>query len=207
MADTLDVLTSNEAIGALAGTGTPDSAKLAMLTTAVSRTLDKICGPIVVRAMPTRTLYSPTGAIWLDAPAASTTFAFTAVTITEYVGATGTVLTAENVAAATANDYLLISPPSRHAGRLVRRSARYEVDWSGQQVTVAYSAGRYANTAAVGPEFKQAAKIILAHEWSLEQGFGGLNEELVPVGAGFLVPRRVRDELLMDEVLLSSGLA
>lgn len=206
MADTYDLLTAQESRDALPGGGNPDTTKLAMLTTAVSRTLDKLCGPIVVRPMPTRTEYSPCGAIWLEAPAGSTTFTFSAVTVTEYVGATPTVLTAENVAAATANDYLLVSPPGRYAGRLVRRSSLYDARWYGQQVTIAYSAGRYANTAAVGAEFKQAAKETLRHNWEVEQGFASLNSDAVAVvGSTYTVPKKVLGYLMNE--LLGPGLA
>lgn len=205
MADTLDILTLAEAGDALPGTATKDSTKLAMLITAVSRTLDKLCGPIVVRAMPTRTVYTPNRAIWLEAPAASTTFAFSAVTVTEYQGSTGTALTAENVAAATANDYLLGQPPGPFAGRLVRRSSLYDTAWSGQQVTIAYSAGRYATTALVGAEFKQAAKEILRHNWVVEQGFSSLVEAPEVIGSTFTVPKKVLAYLTNE--LLGPGVA
>jgi hypothetical protein len=192
---TLDLLDSNEAAGALAGTGTPDSTKLAMLNTAVSHLLDEICGPIVTRSV-TRTVIAPSGAIWLDVPVGSPTFAISNLAVTEYTGGVGTTLAAETATVSTANDYRF--DPT--LGRLARRSSWYDTAWAGQEVLVVYIAGRFASTAAVGAKFKQAAKIALRHMWALEQGFGSLNEDVIVGGTGFAIPARALD-LLRNETL------
>jgi hypothetical protein len=70
-------------------------------------------------------------------------------------------------------------------------------------VKITYTAGRFANTAAVSPKFKQAAAKMVALMWKGDQGagtvtFGAPNEPQF-FGFGFAIPKAVL-ELLEDEM-------
>lgn len=201
MADILDVLTAQESRDAIPGGATPDSTKLAMLTTAVSRTLDKLCGPIVTRSV-SRTFFAPTGALWLDVPPGSSTFTVSNLAVTEYSGGVATVLAAETAIVSTGNDYRY--DPTH--GELRRRSSWMDARWGTQEVLVVYMAGRYASTATVDAVFKQAAKETLRHNWTVEQGFTSLTADAVPVvGSSYTVPKKVLGYLTNE--LLGLGIA
>lgn len=156
MADTLDLISLDEAMEAIAmtGTGSNYEAQVEMAVTAISRRIDELCGPVVVRTITGEEHDADGGLIFLDySPVSSVT------TVTEYVSGTGTVLTAEDID--TSGDYLL------RDGILSRRSGFYTTSWNGR-IKVTYVAGRYATTAAVDAKFKTAAAAILRRWWARE---------------------------------------
>lgn len=136
---------------------------------AVSSWLDRACGPVVRRNV-TETVDGSAGCVVTlrNAPYSSFT------TVTEYVGSTPTVLTAETVG--VTGDYLVESfhvpdPAGLLAGRLRRRSGMWDRPWACgvRNVTVVAVAGRYATTAAlVGTRFDRAAQLLLKHLWQAE---------------------------------------
>lgn len=197
---TTDVLTAQEAQEALP-VGPVDSIKLGMLNTAVSQMLDKLCGPIVVRPVTDELHDGGTKSIWLrQAPVSAS--AITAVTsITEYSAGASQALAEEELAASTAYDFAF-DPAT---AQVSRRSSWSPAYFGAQRVAVSYEAGRYATTATVADKFKQAAKIIVRHMWSLEQGFAGFQEEVV-VLSGFAVPKRALDFLVGELSMEASGL-
>lgn len=170
MADTLDLLTLTEGYAAIndpasaaAGTGSYDTV-LARRITAISRRVDELCGPVVQRTIsneeheggyPTlRLLYYPVASI---------------TTLTEYVGTTGQVLSAENFPnSTTANDYKLVDNGRR--GVVHRRSFGYGYQFAVDRVIATYTAGRYASTDTVDTKFKEAAAAILLRLWKREAG-------------------------------------
>lgn len=190
MADTLDVLTLDEAKAALNITGATFDTELASYITAVSQRLDDICGPIVQRTVTDEAHDGGTPVIWpYLAPVASI------VSVVEYVSGTDSALAAETPA--TSGDYVLANAGTINS-QIRRRSG-----WATQafaagtgNILVTYVAGRFATTAVVAPKFKQAAAIFLSHLWRFEQGqgsatFGGSSEGLgIP---SFGTPNAVRD--------------
>lgn len=197
MADTLDLLSLDEGKRALniPLADTTQDVEVASFITAVSRRIDDMCGPVVVRAITGEVHTGGSGMLFPRyAPVATIT------SLVEYTGTTAATLAAETNSTKTASDYLLGAD-----GYVVYRRASggdsiFPVGRS--NVVITYTAGRHANTAAVDPLFKQAAAIFLSHLWKFEQGqgsttFGGAGEGLgIP---SFGTPNAVRD-LLEDEL-------
>lgn len=201
MADTLDVVSLAEARSALniQSADTSQDTELASYITAVSRRLDDLCGPIVKRTVTSEEYVGGSGTIALRYAPASRTAATTITSVTEYSGGTAQALSAETLTTSTAYDFAFDAA----TGVLTRRSSWGDSTFGAQRVVVTYSAGRYANTAAVDPKFKQAALIMLSHLWTSEQGVGGsatfgANEAGVGIPT-FFVPNAVL-ELLADEL-------
>lgn len=192
MADTIDVLTLAEArTGLSTETGhTAKDAPLAAYITAVSRRLDELCGPIVIRTITDEVHSGGTKSLFLrEYPVVSVT------TITEYEDTTGTVLSVETNASKPSSAYLL-DPAT---GIIHRRATGTSRDFSigDRNVVVTYQAGRYANTAAVDERFKTAARLLLSHYWRREMAVGTVTYggEVIPNLPGFGVPNVVMDLL------------
>lgn len=192
MADTLDIITLAEGRAAvnLHASDTSQDTEVAAYITAVSRRLDQVVGPVVVRTITAETHDTSGRFVRLHhSPVSSVT------TVTEYVGTTGTVLTAEAVGVATtANNYAL----DARYGIITRRSGGTDAHFSlgRSRLVVTYVAGRYATTAAVDPLFKSAASIFVAHLWRREQA----SEPMTAYqrSHGLAIPRVVK-EMLTDE--------
>lgn len=188
MTSTLDILTLEEArtaIGASLSQSYDDA--LELMVTAVSSRVDDLCGPVVNRTVTERhEAYGCYALIPRSLPVSSFT------SVTEYVGGTGTVLTAETDTAA--GTYLWEQ-------NLVRRRQSFRPAWFKGRVKLVYVSGRAADTDAVPERFKQAAKIIVAHMWRQEMGSGnqtfGADGEIRV--ASFSIPNRAM-ELLADDV-------
>lgn len=189
MADTLDVLTIAEARTAVGlGTSTAQDTPLAAWVTAISRQLDRLCGPIVKRTISNEAHYGTHGArsITVDYPPIYTT---PGITLTEY-GTTGTglVLTAEDFDTKPTSGYLLTRRrDGGYTGRIERRASGATM-WFDDSVVITYDAGRYADTASVDALFKQAASMMLRAAWVGEQASGTQTfpEDL---GVGLLGPK------------------
>lgn len=199
MADALDVLTTAEGEDALVATGstTINQGALASMITAVSRELDRLCGPVVQRELTDR----------LDGAGKTDIMTFrrpifSIVSVTEYYVNTSYVLTEEIPGSATTRQYRL---EKRH-GRLWRRESTYDTFWAPGRgnIVVDYIAGRFANTASVDAQFKQAAKLAVANLWRREFGMRGPDAPLA--GATFGLPDAARD-LLRGEMLMEYGIA
>lgn len=189
-ADTLDLITYAEGLDAIQQDSLADSddeAALERIITGVSRQVDRDWGPMVARSV---TALHDGGhpIVFLEQyPVSSIT------TVYERTGTTQTTITAENYASPTANDYLLDAA----TGRLWRRSVGGDYCWATgrRNITVTYSAGRYASTSAVDSHVKLAAKIAVRHVWAMEKGlgsptFGSMGQELsTGWPAPFTIPR------------------
>lgn len=203
-ADVLDILTIDEAKHALniEITDTDNDDELRQVVTAASRVCDAIYGPVVTRAI-TKTVTAPAGVLVLGPPS-SRTFTVTFTSVTEYASGTATVLTAETALASTSTSYRYLN------GELRRRSSWTDASWGEHELVVVYTAGRHANTGAVAPQFKIAAKMVVAHLW---QHFGAGSNAGVPSGDGpffSAVPyvtekmRKKLADLLPDEALMEA---
>lgn len=116
--------------------------------------------------------------------------------VIEWDGVNQFTLSAEQDATKTQYDYLLDTT----RGTLLRRSGGQTNTWASgvHNIVVTYAAGRYANTAAVDPQVKEAAKMFFAHFWRAEKGAGSATfgaGEVPSFGPGYLIPNRVKELL------------
>lgn len=210
--DTLNVLTLLEAKGALgiAGSDTTRDTVLLQKVAAVSRRLDRLCGPIVQRTITDEV--HPGGCPSIRVrhwPVASFT------TVTEYDATTPTVLTREDFDTQPTDGYLPerweSTPTAVFNGVIWRRSSGYGAwfPFGPEAVKVTYVAGRAATTAAVDPVFKEAAGIALKNLWrTMESATLSVNEFDVPA-QNFpisIVTKAVRDAC-EDEMISIPGIA
>lgn len=200
MADVLDLVTLAEAKNAINLTAASQDVELAAYVTAVSRRLDDLCGPIVVRTV-TEQHAGGGSTLFLRQAPVSPTAATTVTTVTEYSGGTPQVLTAESLTVNGAYGYQF----DARLGVITRRAGWATTTFGTQTVVVVYQAGRYATTATVDAKFKQAAAMMLAHLWRREQGAGTVtfNEfgtnDAGGTPSGFAIPNAVI-ELLQYEL-------
>lgn len=172
MADTLDLLTADEAKRAINKdtlTSNEDDI-LARHITAVSRLIDETCGPVVQRTITGEVHDGVRNLILLNHwPAKSIT------TVREANGSTITTLSAVTFGGTATEGYYadpLGSDPTLLSGTLHRRSGYSESNFrSGfATVQVTYVAGRYADTDHVDARFKDAAGAVLRRLWKREAG-------------------------------------
>jgi len=190
----------NDTESAAAASAAHDAEVVDVWVPALSRRIDKLCGPVVIRTVTDERHDGGGRSIVLrNGPAASVT------TLTEYDVGAATILTAEQDDTQPANGYLLdtLGPTSF----VYRRTSGYDYAFprGRQNVKVVYEAGRYADTAAVDPKFKLAASAIMRRLWSREAGAwsrGGNPFEADGVSPGFFkaVDPMVH-EFLADELL------
>jgi len=185
MADTLDVVTLAE-FEADAGIDADDTLAAAYITS-VSRLLDKVCGPIVVRTVTGEVHDGGDGThevVQLDEwPVDSVT------TVTEYQGNTAVTVTEEAVTTSPSPGFLC----DFSTGALYRRAGKVDWCWyrGRRNIVVTYEAGRYADTASVDERFKRACLITLRNLWQKEQGMGTVTfgpDGQPVVGATFALP-------------------
>ena len=167
MADTYDLISLTEAKTAinLTVSSTNHDTELAQIITAVSQRVVDKCGPVVLTTVTNEAHDGGCTAIWLrKTPVDSVT------TVTEYVGTTGTALTAESNASKPASAYLLEA--RGHYAKLIRRSGNGDGTFASGRlnIVVTYQAGRAANTGAVDAKFKQAAAAIVHRLWVRDAG-------------------------------------
>lgn len=193
MADVLDVLTLEEARAALSRSrvDAADSTLLALYITSVSRFLDDTVGPIVQRAVTELHDGGRPDIRPRQTPVAAVT------SLTEYTYTTPTVLSAESNTSKPAVGYLL-ETDGRHGVRLIRRATGSDTWFPAgrRNVSLVYTAGRAATTALVDVKFKQAAQLILTHEWRAEKGAG--TDTFGALGTGipsFAMPNAAKEQL------------
>lgn len=202
--DTYDVLTTTEAkqILSIATTDTSRDSTLERLVTAVSRRLDRLVGPVVVRSVTDE---------YADASGCSLELAYGPVTaissVVEYQGTSSVTLTAETAGTQPTDGYAAerYKPsPGLLSGVLVRRCGGSDTYWwaGTGNVKVNYLAGRVSATTTVDPRHKEAAALMLRNLWrSYENTVGGVDQYDVPIQSfpTFAVPKAVRD-LLSEEI-------
>ena len=195
MADTYDLLSLAEAKATLgqSAAATDLDTTIASYVTAVSRMLDEACGPLVTRTV-TAEKYSGDGTAIIklrQMPASAIT------SCTEYQGTTAVTLTVETIGT-TPSAGCILDPAT---GLLYRRAGGWDDAWypGRGNISVTYTAGRYANTAAVDARVKRAAGMLLRHLWAIDKGSGNMmfGEVDMPIPMGFAIPNRVR-EMLSD---------
>ena len=163
---TLDVLTAAEGAKAVGGTvPASDTALLAQFVTGVSLDLDRVAGPVVRRTITDELV---------DGYGTDTIFlahwpVFSITEVTENVGGTLTVLTAEAFGATTGGyrTFPYDADPTLLSGVMQRRSGGSPYRWpnAAGSVKVTYVAGRFADTASVDARFKNIASLWLQYLW------------------------------------------
>lgn len=197
-ADTLDVLTEEEAREAVGYRSQEQAGNLAAAVTAVSRLLDDHFGAVVQRTVTAE--IQPGWRSWVTLKVCPVT-SFTSVD--EADGATVTALTRQTFGADEssttyrAEAWQTSSAP--FSGTICRTSGVFARD-----VRVTYVAGRYATTAAADRRFKQAAAIALKNIWKAYQdSLAATGEFSTPFSSfpTFGLPKACR-ELLRNEMLI-----
>lgn len=198
----LDVVNLDEAQSFLGRKGPTGADRLQLYITAVSRRLDDACGAIVQRAVTELLDGSGATQLWLRHPAA----AFTSVT--EYQGTTAVTLTRETPGTMPTAGYYADPhkpDPALFSGRLTRRASGVDYWWYGWagrgNVSVVYTAGRYATTEAVAPHFKEAALVMLRNLVGADEPSVATTGQYDTPGGRFptfAVPNFVR-QMLRDE--------
>lgn len=212
MADTLDVLTLAEgksAVG-IASADTSQDTPLAAKITAVSRRLDRLCGPIVQRTITDEVHPGGCPSIRVRRwPVASFT------TVTEYDATAAQVLTAEDFDTQPTEGYLPerweSTPTAVFNGMIWRRASGYG-SWfptGPEAVKVTYVGGRASATSAVDAVFKEAAGIALKNVWRTMESASQLVGEFDVPAQNFpvsMVTKAVRDAL-QAEIIEIPGVA
>lgn len=212
MADILDVISLAEgktAVG-IASADTSQDTALAARITAVSRRLDRLCGPIVQRTVTDEVHPGGCPSIRVRRwPVASFT------TVTEYDATAAQVLTLEDFDTQPAAGFLPerweSTPTAVFNGWIWRRASG--LPWSfpdgPEAVKVTYVAGRAANTAAVDAAFKEAAGIALKNVWRTMESAVQLVGEFDVPAQNFpisIVTKAVRDAAA-EEIIERPGVA
>lgn len=199
MAQLTDWISLDEAKAAVNISGSTFDTELGLYVSAASQRLDQVAGAAVIRTVTGEvhdiTRPGVTAILLKHRPVVS------ASSVVVYNQTAARTLTLETNSAKTADDYLL----DLAEGRLRRRASGYDSSFpvGRGNIIITYTAGRYANTAAVSERFKLAASIYLAHLWKREQGagtvtFGGVEPDPNAIPT-FGIPNVVRD-LLLEEV-------
>ena len=211
-ADTLNIISLLEAKAMLGidGADTTKDTALALKITAVSRRIDRLCGPVVQRTITDEV--HPGGCPWVRVrrwPVASFT------TVTEYDDGSAQVLSLEDFdtrpAAGYAPERWESTPTAVFNGKIWRRSSG-EGWWfpdGPEAVKVTYVAGRAANTAAVDPVFKEAAGVALKNVWRTMESAVQLVGEFDVPAQNFpisIVTKAVRD-CCAEEIIEGQGVA
>lgn len=226
----IDILTLDEAkaaVDVVPGDSRFD-VELPAYITAVSELLDDEFGPVVARAL--TELHDGSALSYAagpgarrgtaDLPSGGRSVIFTSLrpaysftTVTEYdVSGNPTVLTAETVSSKPTSSYLAEPDPrdpTRFSGKLTRRGAGVTSWWAygEKNISVLYSAGRYATTDAVSGKWKTAAKICLQNAWrSRQQSVTQVDEFDVPQAnfPKFGLPNAARDLLRREKIFTGS---
>lgn len=163
-----DVLTLAEAKTAINQSGPTHDGEIALWVSAVSRRLDDLCGPVVIRTVTDEKHDGGGRFVQLRYTPCSKTSATEITTAVEYDGTTERALTAETNAEKPTDGFLF----DQTLGLLYRRSGNIDARFAAGRlnVVVTYQGGRYADTASVDERFKLTAGAILRRLWQREQG-------------------------------------
>lgn len=180
---------------------------LQLYITGISGRVDKLCGPVVQRAVTGERHNGGRSKVLLDLQhVASVT------SVVEWAGTTQTALTAETDSTKPASGFLL---DGDIYAWVWRRSGNSDATFPAgrRNVVVGYTAGRYTATATVGETFKLAAGSVLRRIWKREQSSWaqtpGFFEDTENPAAGLGFYKAVDPmvkELLCDEMLPPVGL-
>lgn len=196
-----DLLSEAEGLEVVAGPGV-DTSILAATIEAVSGRIDVLAGPVVQRDVTDERHVDTAGCPSLELRS------WPVVDIdscAEYdSGGSSTTLLEETVDTKP-GDAFRLDPIRTEAdlglfGPMLRRRSSGRVATFADEVLVSYTAGRFANTAAVEERYKEAARITLASLWRrIAMGVGKVDEYDVPIYPfpGFAVPNAARG-LLSD---------
>lgn len=208
MADALDVISFEDAQRAInmRESNSDHDEAIAMHVTAISRLMDATVGPVVQREV-VEVLRSGTSRIELSQqPVASIDV------VREASGSTITEL--EVVAFGAVTDGWYADPwygdPLLFSGVLTRRYGGSIGSWTGDQVEVTYTAGRFENTASVDARFKDTAGQILRRLWKRESSSWAQSPTFLAANDGeaegftgfFRVAKPIIEEMLWDQMPL-----
>lgn len=202
-ADLLDVISLADAklvLNIESGDTTQDG-ELQTLITGMSRRFDDLFGAVVLRSV-TETYYPEEylgGVLFLRQAPVSNSAATTLTSVTEYSGGTASTLVAESVTVAGSYTF------NQRLGLITRRSSWATTEFATQNVVVVYSAGRYANTAAVDKKFREAAKAYIQTIWESSQGVQGSvtygpTDDTTVGGSNFALAESRAKLILADEL-------
>lgn len=209
MADPLDLLSLSAAKAAInmAAASNEHDLTLARQITAVSRIVDDVCGPVVVRTVTAELADGGRSKVKVRR------WPVTSFTTVREVRSAGTISTVNAVVWGATGDGYFAIPYRRDvtlkSGELIRVRSGSDYYWpaGSGSVEVTYQAGRYATTAAVDARFAEAAGAILRRMWKRESGIWSqasnvfeLPLEAEPSSGFFRVVRPLVHELLRDEV-------
>lgn len=183
---------------------------LQLFVTGLSGRVDKLCGPVVQRAVTGERHNGGRSKVLLDLQhVASVT------SVVEWAGTTQTALTAETDGTKPANGFLLDPGDGGIYAWVWRRSGNADATFpvGRRNVVVAYTAGRYTATATVDETFKLAASAVLRRLYKREQSswaqspsyFEDTDNPAPSVGFYKAVDPMIK-ELLCDELLPPVGL-
>jgi hypothetical protein len=183
---------------------------LQLFVTGVSGRVDKLCGPVVQRAVTGERHNGGKSKVLLELQhVASVT------SVTEWAGTTQTALTAETDNTKPANGFLLDPGEGGIYAWVWRRSGNSDATFPAgrRNVVFAYTAGRYTATATVDETFKLAATAVLRRLYKREQSswaqspsyFEDTDNPGPSVGFYKAVDPMIK-ELLCDELLPPVGL-
>jgi hypothetical protein len=165
VADLLDVLELTPVSDMLAPAPL-QVAELERMITAVSRCIDEMCGPVVVREITAEQHKGGKATLKLRRRPV------TDVTLVREVTSPGSIatLSATTWGAATSGYHAPVSPrnPDLLSGFLHRKESGCDKLWRDAEVT--YDAGRYADTASVDARFAEAALEVIRRLWRRETG-------------------------------------
>jgi hypothetical protein len=197
---TLDIVTADEVAAWL---GNPSDVDLmSNWISTVSNLFDQAskCGPVVQRTLTAETHSGGRSYIKLkNRPVASVS------SVTEYNLTAAQTLAAESNTSKTANDYYA----DLDRGYIYRRTSGMDYmfpDGRGN-VVVTYVAGRFADTASVSDQFKEAALVTIAFNWKNQQGTPNVtfpDGTTSSVGVPWAIPKAAID-ILGDEYRLQVG--
>lgn len=159
-----DLLTLPEAKAALniPEDDVDNDVELAQVISAATALLEQWVGPVIVRSAVTEYLRGGTATV---RPTQTPVYSVTSVT--DYDGATATVLTVDTPGSAYNADGFYLDAPVPHVVGVRRRATGCDYPFTAGPgtVKVIYVPGRFATLAAVTPLFKEAATVCLVHLW------------------------------------------
>lgn len=172
---TTDVLTLAEAklFLSIAELDTSDDTRLPSAITAITAAMDKVdaFGPIVVRDVTDEDIRTRNRA---DKPVMSVRTqqypVYSWTSVTEYVDTVPTVLTRQTMTSLPDNGYYAYPgwAPNTWSGLITRTAGSLNAFWEGD-VRVSYVAGRFADTASVPDQWKEAAGLVLQQFWRVTE--------------------------------------